>query len=47
MKMMMIAHCETANDNDERFVILCFVLKHNIPVSPSEFMKKIFYLVYH
>ena len=24
MKMMMIAHCETANDSDERFVILCF-----------------------
>lgn len=24
MKMMMIAHCETANDNDERFVILFF-----------------------
>ena len=22
MKMLMVAHCETANDNDERFVIL-------------------------
>ena len=26
MKMLMVAHCETANDNDERFV---FWLKHN------------------
>ena len=25
MKMLMVAHCETANDNDERFVILFFM----------------------
>ena len=31
MKMMMIAHCETANDSDERFAIPCFGEKHNIP----------------
>ena len=23
MKMLMVAHCETANDNDEGFVTLC------------------------